>query len=98
LFVEGNFIGRIPPYLLKPVPNATSTSGMFSGCPDIVAYITASSNGEYVTIPKSFFSYAQNITSLSGMFRYDSFYGNIVDVFDKLKKSLDVSYIFADCT
>lgn len=58
--------GRICPYLLKPLTGITSIKEMFTNCKAISSYKLQ--EGEYYTIPKTFFSYSKNITDLTRAF------------------------------
>ena len=95
IFSHSGFYGRIPAYLLKPVPNLTSISNMFSTCGNIVAYATVE-NGTYVTIPSTFFAYTPSLTNLTGAFSHCSFYSN-PDVFGVLKGYLNLESVFFAC-
>lgn len=61
-------LGRICPYLLKPVPNVISVAGMFTACKRL-SYISDNySNTEYM-LPSDFFTYAKNVVNLQNMFK-----------------------------
>lgn len=96
LFSHSGFGGRIPPYLLKPVPNLTSTESMFGNCGNITSYSVESQPNVYITIPPTFFHYTPNLTNLSLMFAHSRIWSN-PDVFGSLKGFLNVSSIFYGC-
>lgn len=87
--------GRIVPYLLKPVPNASSVQNMFTYCRRISSYIK---EGSIYQIPLDFFTYATGITTLQSAFQgLDFANGTNLSVFNALKNSLDIRKIFALC-
>lgn len=90
--------GRIPPYLLKPVPNITSINSMFTECISLSSY-NKEANGAYYLIPEDFFIYTPNITDLSYAFaEMDFLSGSTLTNFaGALRNSLNVSYIFSNC-
>lgn len=72
--------GRICPYLLKPVPQITNISSMFKNCKQL-SYYTDDGGTAYL-IPKSFFNYTPNLTTLTRAFQGLIFPKNIsLDVF-----------------
>ena len=88
--------GRIPPYLLKPVPSITSIQEMFVDCKQLSYYTT---EGEIAyTIPESFFKYTPQLTNLQSAFQGLIFPANIsLDVFKQgvnSSKGLNVTKIF----
>lgn len=85
--------GRICPYLLKPVPNITSTASMFRNCNHLYGY---KYDGRVYLIPLTFFTYATKITDLSYMFTAFSFEKDpqLSNVFAPLTNSLNIKGIF----
>ena len=66
--------GRICHYLLKPVTNVTSISGMFTNCKNLSPFFKYETNGEstqyyYYLIPRTFLTFTENLTNLSGAFK-----------------------------
>lgn len=59
--------GRIPPYLLKPIPAVTNISYMFYGCRALTCY-TIEGDGKSYLIPRDFFKYATKVNNLEGAF------------------------------
>ena len=98
IFWRSNFKGRICPYWLKPIPNLTSLDSVFSEC-EISAYSTLSEPNTYITIPYTFFTYAPDITNLSGTFSHDTFFSGapLSQPFSALRGTLNVSSIFYGC-
>ena len=87
--------GRIPPYLLQPVNNASSINNMFRYCRRISGYVK---EGQTFLIPQDFFSYSTNIINLQSAFQGLDFpYGVQLGVFSSLKGNLDIRKIFALC-
>lgn len=87
--------GRIPPYLLKPVPNTSSINNIFRYCRRISSYVK---DGAIYQIPLEFFDYATGITTLQSAFQgLDFANGTILAVFNSLKNSLDIRKIFCYC-
>lgn len=86
--------GRIPPYLLKPVYNATSINQMFTNCKQLSSYKT-DTNVVYL-IPKSFLTYTPSLTNYVEAFAGLIFPPNIdLNVFTSLSnKILYVEKIF----
>lgn len=93
LFVQGKFTGRIPAYLLKPVPNITSIQAMFSNAGPITAYSVMLEPNKYHTIPPTFFTYTPNLRILNSAFSHLTLYTS-PNVFEPLKKELEVEGIF----
>lgn len=86
--------GRIPPYLLKPVPGVQDLTGFFTNCKRLSYYIDSKTNMPYL-IPENFFMYTPEITKLSYTFSGLLFPTNIqLNVFGNLSKLQDVSFIF----
>jgi hypothetical protein len=94
LFAISNFNGRIPAYLLKPVPNLRSFENVFSNGGGINAYTTEDEPDVYRTIPTTFFTYTPDLEDLSSAFQHITLYGNPNNTFNVLKNPLDVSSIF----
>jgi hypothetical protein len=87
--------GRIPPYLLKPVPNTSSINYMFRYCRCLSSYVK---DGVIYQIPLEFFDYATGITNLTCAFQgLDFANGTNLAVFNSLKNSLDIRKIFCMC-
>lgn len=86
--------GRIPPYLLKPVPNITSIEGMFMNCKQLSSYQVE--DGSTYLIPKSFFTYSTKLTNLERAFEGLVFPSKVdLNVFTPLSnKYLQVAQIF----
>lgn len=89
---------RIVPYLLRYTPNIKSVVNMFRSCSGLIGYDLLS---YYYIIPKTFFSYAKNITNLRGMFSFCYFnnetlnkniYLNVFQTY--LKNSLNLDLLF----
>ena len=59
--------GRIPPYLLLPVPNIKNIEHMFYCCRRLSSYTNTTTNKSYI-IPEHFFQYATNVTNMSYAF------------------------------
>lgn len=95
-FKDFGIKGRIPSYLLKPVPLATSINSMFLNCKLISAY---KSSGQIYKIPKGFLSYTPKVVDLSSAFSGMCFdYNNdFSGLFTGLQGSLDISYLFHHC-
>ena len=94
-----NFKGRIPPYLLKAVPDIRSISSLFSHTSGITAYSDQQNQTTYITIPRTFLSYTPNLTDLSSTFAYCTLYANPDYAFTALRNnSLNVSSIFHGAT
>lgn len=93
LFSKAHVNGRIPPYLLKPVPDITSAETMFFNPGTLVTYDYHENPGVYITIPPTFFTYATKITNLHDTFAHCTIRSN-PQVFDCLKGILNVNGIF----
>jgi len=102
IFVQNNtsivygIKGRIPPYLLKPVPSISSLYATFYDCKWLGYYID---NGKAYVIPKDFFTYVTSTTlTLTYAFRGLLFPGGIdLNVFNfpgSSKRNLYVERIF----
>ena len=92
-------LGRICPYLLKPVSNTTSVAGMFASCKRLSYIANNESNNEYL-LPSEFFTYAKNVTNLQNMFKWtvQPHKVDMVDCFIPLNRNnLDIQYMFANC-
>lgn len=88
--------GRVPPYLLKPISYVTSISYMFKNCKLISTYTTEEDISYW--IPRTFFSYAPNITNLSYAFQGTTYPQSInLNVFNALTKTLNITGIFQYC-
>jgi hypothetical protein len=61
-------LGRICPYLLKPVPKASNVDGMFEACKRLTYIRNRETNKDYL-LPLDFFTYSTEITSLKEMFK-----------------------------
>lgn len=87
--------GRICPYLLKPVDQVTNISYMFSACKKLSEYINNDTRISYL-IPKDFFKYAPDVTTLTHAFSYLMFSdtSTLNDVFSYLKGDLVIDYLF----
>lgn len=86
--------GRIPPYLLKPIPNVQNIQSMFKNCRKLASYKTSA--GVIYQIPKEFLTYAPRVSVLSKAFQGLSYiYGTSLNVFDSLTSALDIRCIFA---
>lgn len=99
VFNAYSFKGRICPYWLKPIPDVTTIESMFANCSNITAYSNNENRDIYVTIPKTFFSYAVNITNLKSAFSHTNFFsgGPLSEVFGYLRGYLDIEAIFYGC-
>lgn len=86
-------IGRICPYMLKPVSDTTSIKNMFNCCKRL-SYYKTSESGWYL-IPKDFFKYATRITSLESAFA-DMVFPKLINinVFKPLTGTLNVKELF----
>lgn len=94
-YQSAGITGRIPPYLLKPVPNTTNISYMFRYCRRLSSY---EKEGIIYQIPQDFFSYATGITTLTSAFQGLDFpFNTRLSVFGSLKNSLDIRKIFCYC-
>ena len=92
-------VGRICPYLLKPVPNITSVAGMFTSCKRL-SYIGHDEAGSDYMIPLEFFSYAKKVNNLQNMFKWTIQPPRVymIDCFAPLvRNNLDIQYMFANC-
>lgn len=90
--------GRIPPYLLKPVSNATNISYMFYGCRGLSNYLIEEDNVAYL-IPRDFFKYATKVNNLEGAFAGMRFHNQInLSVFNNINSSntLNLKKIFVN--
>lgn len=97
LYTEG-LKGRIPPYLLLPISNITSISGLFYACKPLSCYsIVDDSNVTSYLIPRDFFKYAPKVSDLSYAFSGMKFPSTIdLNVFNNINTSvtLNLSRIF----
>lgn len=87
--------GRIPPYLLKPIPSVTDISRFFRYCRKL-----SSVKIEEVIyqIPPDFFNYAYNVTMLEETFKGLNFVnGTSLNIFGPLSGALTVTAIFNWC-
>lgn len=92
-------LGRICPYLLKPVQNTTDVSGMFLACKRISSVSDEQSNTAYM-LPAEFLTYTKNISKLQNMFKATVQPKNVylAECFTSLtRNNLDIQYIFANC-
>ena len=87
--------GRICPYLLLPVSKVTDISYMFQGCKKLTAYANDTHTISYV-IPKQFFEYAPEISTLEYAFAYMLFDKTAnLNIFGPLQGTpLNIAYIF----
>lgn len=90
-------VGRICPYMLKPVSAITSVKGLFKCCKKLSYYYrTDGVNKESYMIPEGFFEYTPNVIDLSQMF-YDTLQpegSNLMNTFKVLKGTLDITEMF----
>lgn len=92
-------LGRICPYLLKPVPKITSVDGMFEACKRL-SYVRDNENRNDYLLPSDFFIYTPNITSLKEMFMWtvQPPYVNMRDCFIPLRRNnINIDKIFCNC-
>lgn len=86
--------GRIPPYLLKPIPNVQNIQSLFQNCRRLSSYQTSA--GVIYQIPKDFLTYAPKVAILAKSFQGLSYiYGTVLNIFDSLTSALDIRCIFA---
>lgn len=90
--------GRLCPWLLNPLSQTTSTTGMFSNCKRLVAYKETNETDFYI-IPSTFFKNTPNITNLSYMFEGICLPNNTLvnsNIMNGIstRNSLNVSYMF----
>ena len=104
-YVKFGLTGRICPYLLKPVPKVTSLYRFLTNSKrlsfytlnarDIDGNIMDNVIGDTYLIPKTFFSYATNISNLEETFKGFNFPKKCkIDVFSPLTKPLNLNYTF----
>ena len=104
-YVNYGIQGRICPYLLKPIPGITSLEGFITNAKNLSYYILVArdsmgnilddSVGFTYLIPKTFFTYAPQVSNLTNTFRGLNFPVDCkLDVFEPLKKSLTLDYTF----
>lgn len=92
-------LGRICPYLLKPVPKIISVDGMFEACKRL-SYVRDNETGNDYLLPSDFFVYTTGITSLAEMFKWtvQPPKVNMRDCFVPLKRNnINVNGIFCNC-
>ena len=86
-------LGRICPYMLKPVADTTNISNLFNSCKKINYYKVG--NDPAYLIPKDFFTYATKINTLDGAFADMLFPKDIdIDVFKPLTGTLSLQDLF----
>ena len=93
-------VGRICPYMLKPVPKLTSVNALFRCCKKLSYYYrTENGSTHSYMIPETFFTYAPGITNLTEMFR-DTLQppnSDLLNTFKPLKGTLNITEMFYLC-